>query len=181
MALAVANRYASALVDVVLEPGSGIESKQVVEQLRALDETLAASAELRGVLLNPAVPPPRKRAVVGRLAEMLGVKGVVRNFFLMLIDRRRIDHMSEIRQAFEDMLDERMGLVRADVASASELGAPQREMLRDELSNLTGKQVRCEFEVDPELLGGAVVQIGSTVYDGSVRGRIEELRNKLVE
>ncbi|MCP5113676.1 MAG: ATP synthase F1 subunit delta, partial [bacterium] len=181
MALAVANRYASALVDVVLEEGSGIEPNRVAEQLRALDETLAASAELRGVLLNPAVPPPRKRALVGRLADMLGVAALVRNFFYVLIDRRRIDQMSEIRQAFEDMLDERMGLVRADVTAAAALGEGHRARLRDELSGLTGKQVRCEFTVDEELLGGAVVQIGSTVYDGSVRGRLTALRDRLVE
>ncbi|MCP5116150.1 MAG: ATP synthase F1 subunit delta [bacterium] len=181
MALAIANRYASALVDVVLEEDSAIEPRQVVDQLRAIEDTLAASAELRGVLLNPAVPAPRKRAVVGRLGDMMEVSPVVRNFLSVLISRRRIGHVSQGRQAFEDMLDERMGLVRADVTSAAELGEHQRERLRSELSSLTGKRVRCEFAEDDELLGGAVVQIGSTVYDGSVRGRLEALRKRLVE
>jgi len=181
MATAVANRYARALADLVAEDSGHAEPLRMVEELRAFEEALAAAEELSSVLANPAVPPPRKRAVVARLADMMEFSPLVRNLLYVLIDRRRIGALQEIREAFEEMLDERLGLLRADVISAGELSEEQREKLRNKLSSVVGKQVRCEYVVDADLLGGAVVHLASTVYDGSVRGRLEALRHKLVE
>ena len=181
MALAIANRYARALADVVLDASSGLEPREAVRQLFEFEFLLAQAPELRTILLNPAVPPARKRAVISRLAEPLGASPLIRNFLCVVIDRRRIGVLSEIRQAFEDLLDERLGIVRADVTSPRQLSEEQRSRLREELAKLTGKQVRCEFEVEDNLLGGAVVQMGSTIYDGSLRGQLETLRQRLVE
>ena len=97
----------------------------------------------------------------------------------MVIDHRRIGVIGEIREAFELQLDERLGFVRAEVSSAAPLNAPLSAGLESELSKLTGKRMRLRFDVDPALLGGVVARIGSTVYDGSVRGELRELGKKL--
>lgn len=175
-----ASRYGYALVDVVLTPSSGLDPKAVVRQLEAVEGLMKASDELRHVLMSPAVPASRKRAVIHTLTPELGLTGKVRNFFYVLIDRRRIGQLREIREAFEAGLDERTGFVRADVTSAQPLTDVQRNALTTELNKLTGKSVRMEFSVDPSLVGGVVTRIGSTVYDGSVRGQLESLRRRLV-
>ena len=180
MPLAVAARYARALVEVVVKPGSGLDAQQARAQLRNFEAVVRQSAELRTVLLSPAVQASRKRAVVSRLAESLGVSRPIRNFLCVVIDHRRIAVLEEIREAFEQLLDERTGVVRADVASAQELSEPQRSEIADVLGRLTGKGVRMEFSVDAGLLGGVKARIGSTIYDGSVRGRMKELRRQLV-
>ena len=180
MATVIANRYAQALADLVLEE-PGLEPAGVTAQLRGMEDALAASTDLRNVLANPAVSAQQKRALVARLGQMMAISPLVRNFFFVLIDRRRMGQLREIRERFEELLDERQGLVRAKVSSAREMSQGQRDRLRQELSALAGKQVRCEHVLDDALLGGAVVQVGSTVYDGSVRGRLETLRRKLME
>lgn len=181
MPLAIAKRYAQALADVVLEPSSGVDPHRAIDQLRLVEGFAAESSELRAVLMNPAVSPARKRAVIARLTEPYGLPPVLRNFLYVLIDRRRISSLAEIREAFEGVLDERLGIVRADIASAQELGDRQRAEIGERLTTLTGKQARCEYSVDPSLLGGAVVRIGSTIYDGSLRGQMETLRQRLTE
>jgi F-type H+-transporting ATPase subunit delta len=180
MPFAVATRYAKALVDLVTRPGSGLEVSQAAGQLKAFEQALAESTELRHVLLSPAVPGARKRAVVAKLAGRMGISPLIRNFLYVVIGHRRTQILGEIREAAEALLDERMGVVRADVASAVELAGPQRAALAAALGRATGKRVRMEFSVDPGLLGGVKARIGSTVYDGTVRGQLEGLRRELV-
>ncbi|MGH9628657.1 MAG: ATP synthase F1 subunit delta [Bryobacteraceae bacterium] len=180
MAQAVATRYARALVDSVLDPKSQLEPGQALDELQSLQRMLADSTELRSILLSPAVSGARKRSVVARLAEILPLSRLVRNFMYVLMDRRRIDILDEAAQAFQDILDERLGIVRADVSSAMPLSDSQKSALGEELSRMTGKQVRCEFTRDETLLGGVVARIGSTVYDGSVRTQLDNLRGRLV-
>ena len=181
MATVVANRYARALADLALEDPGKVDPQRMVGELRSFEAALQEAGELSGILSNPAVPPVRKRAVVTRLADMMGFSPLVRNLLYVMIDRRRIAALPEIREAFEGMLDERLGLLRAEITSAGELTSQQREALENKLSGVVGKQVRCEYGVDEGLLGGAVVQLASTVYDGSVKGRLEALGNKLAE
>lgn len=175
----VTSRYARALAEVVLAPGSSVDQQTALDQLRALESLIAESSALRTVLLSPAVPASKKRAIAAKLAGPLGIAKPLRNFLFVLIDRRRIGLLSEIREAFEAMLDERNGVVRADVTSAAGLSDSQRESLQAQLSRLSGKRVRLEFREDPKLLGGVVARIGSTVYDGSVRGELDTLRKRL--
>jgi len=181
MASAVAYRYARALVDVVLAPGSLLKPDDAVAQLRAFDQTLASSAELSTALLTPAIQTSRKHAVVTWVLEKLGGATLVRNFVYVIIDHRRIAIFSDICEAFERTLDERRGVVRAEVVSAAPLGARQSAGLESELSRLTGKRMRLRFDVQPDLLGGVLARIGSTVYDGSVRGQLQQLRRRLTE
>jgi len=181
MSLAVAKQYAQALADLVFAPGSAASAEQVSGELRAVEEITGATAELRTILLSPAVPPARKRTVISRLTEPLGLSPLVRNFLFVLIDRRRIPLLGAIREAFERLVDEREGIMRAQVRSASELHPGQRAKLAEALGKLTGRQVRSEYAVDEELLGGLVLRLGSTVYDGSLRGRLEALGRRLAE
>lgn len=179
MSLAAANRYARALAEVVLAPGSSADAPSVLQQLRAFEGLLAESADLRNVLLSPAVPPARKRAVVSEFGQMLGLAQVVKNFLFVVIDHRRVNLLGTIANAFEEAVDERLGRVRADVRSALPLSDEQRAAVGAQLRQLTGKEVRCEFEVEESLLGGLSARIGSKIYDGSVRGRLDVLRQRL--
>ncbi|MCU1273610.1 MAG: synthase delta subunit [Bryobacterales bacterium] len=175
---AIVSRYASALADVVTGP-SGMDAAQATQQLREFEALLVESAELRNALVSPAVAPARKRAVVGKLADKLGVAKIVRNFLLVLIDHRRLTALAQIIDAFEVQLDARLGFIRAELHSARELDEPQKAALSEELSRLTGKKVRARFAVEPELIGGVLVRIGSTIYDGSVRGQLDTLGRRL--
>jgi F-type H+-transporting ATPase subunit delta len=180
MPQAVATRYAHALVEAVLNPASTLDPKQAAAELDAFQQMVAGDSELRNILLSPAVPAPRKRAVVAKFAEMMPLSRVVRNFFYILIDRRRINLLDEVVEAYKVILDERLGVVRAEVRSARPLNPQQQSALQAELSQISGKQVRCKYAVDEGLLGGVVAKIGSTVYDGSVRAQLNALRLRLV-
>jgi F-type H+-transporting ATPase subunit delta len=176
---AVAKRYADALADVVTESGSTLRADQAVEELRAFDDALRISSELREILSTPAAPVGRKKAVVGRIAEVLELSRVTRNFLFVLIDHRRIQLLADIIQTFELTVDERLGFARAEVTAAMELSERQRASLAKELEQLTGKRIRMRFAIDSGLIGGLVARIGSTVYDGSVRGQLNSLERRL--
>jgi F-type H+-transporting ATPase subunit delta len=181
MAAAVANRYARALVDVVTASTSPVQPEDAVRQVRAVEEMIAGSSELRTALLTPAIPNSRKRAVIGRLLAEMSVSDLIRNFVYVIINHRRIGLLPEISEAFELLMDQRLGFVRAEVTSATALDARRSAGLEAELSRLTGKKMRLRFAVDSSLLGGALARIGSTVYDGSIRGQLQQLRRELVE
>jgi F-type H+-transporting ATPase subunit delta len=181
MAAAVANRYARALVDVVMASASTVKPEDAVRQLRAVEEMIAGSAQLRIALLTPAISNARKRAVVGSLLKEMSTSEVIRNFVFVVINHRRIGMLAEITEAFDLLMDQRLGFVRAEVTSASALDARRSAGLEAELSRLTGKRMRLRFAVDSSLLGGAVARIGSTVYDGSIRGQLQQLRRQLIE
>ena len=171
---AVATRYANALADVV-----NTAAESTLGELRAFESVLASSSELQNALDTPAVAPSRKRAVVGRLADNLKLSRVTRNFLFVLIDHRRIASLADIVQSFETVADERLGFARADVTSARELAEPQRKQIGAHLERLSGKRIRARYSVDDSLIGGVVARIGSTVYDGSVRGQLNSLGKRL--
>jgi F-type H+-transporting ATPase subunit delta len=175
---AVATRYANALADVVTT-GAGAAAEATLGELHAFESVLSSSTELQNALTSPAVPPSRKRAVVGRLADILKLSRVTRNFLFVLIDHRRIASLADIVQSFETVADERLGFARADVTSAREIAEPQRRQLNGQLERLSGKRIRARYSVDDSLIGGVVARIGSTVYDGSVRGQLNSLGKRL--
>lgn len=144
------------------------------------EQTVQSVPELRNVLLSPAVSNSRKRAVIARFAELLPLARLVRNFLYVLIDRRRADLLAEIADAFDTAVDERLGLVRAEITSAVPLDGRQKLELESALSQLAGKRVRCAFSTDDSLIGGVVARIGSTVYDGSVRTQLQSMQQLLM-
>ncbi len=177
----VAARYAKALGDVVAAHST--DASTVAAQLRAVNAIVVGSAELRNALASPAVAPSKKRAVMSRLIDLqTDLKGIlphVRNFLFVVIDHRRITELGSMIEAFEALVDEKLGFVRADVTSAHDLTAEQKSALESQLSRLAGKKAKLRFATDPALVAGVVARVGSTVYDGSVRGQLERLQVKL--
>src|SRR3954467_7280433 len=151
---AVAARYANALADVVTAGASTLSPQQAVAELRAFEATLRGSVELQNALITPAVAGSRKKAVVGRIADLLKLSQVSRNFLFVLVDRRRIASLSSIIQDFEAVVDARLGYAQAEVSSARELSDSQRNALTSQLERLTGKRIRMRLKVDQSLIGG---------------------------
>ena len=176
---AVATRYANALADVVTGPTSPLTPDAALNELRAFEGAMKESHDLAQALATPAVPASRKKAIIGRLADLLGLSKITRNFLFVLTDHRRTDSLQQIIVAFEAAMDERSGVVPAEIAAASEMTAAQRAELQAELEKITGKRVRMSFAVDHSLIGGVVAKVGSTVYDGSMRGALHSLEQRL--
>ena len=176
---AVVNRYANALADVILSAGSDVKAPEAIGQLRAFDAAVQGSPDLSKVLASPAIPVARKRAIIKDIAQRLELARTVRNFVLVLSDHRRAAALAQMVDAFELLLDERLGFVRAEVKSAFDLNPGQQHELSGELSKLAGAPVRMRFVVDPDLIGGVTAKIASRVYDGSVRGQLTEMRKRL--
>lgn len=171
----VGTRYAKALLDVI----GAQDQQKILGELRAARDLVAASPDLHTALLSPAVSPSRKRAVMARLMEPMGVSKAVRNFLFVIIDHRRIQSLPSIVEAFDVLLDERLGFVRANVNSAHDLSDAQKASLEAQLSRLSGKKAKIAYATDASLIGGTVARVGGKVYDGSVRGQLERLRLKL--
>ncbi|MEO5922685.1 MAG: ATP synthase F1 subunit delta [Bryobacteraceae bacterium] len=173
----VATRYGRALADVVVT--ANIDGAVVLSALRQVEDVIEGSAELRAALLSPAVSPVRKRAVVQRILQPLGLPDKVTNFVNVLIDHRRVKDLKHIVDAFEQLLDERLGYIGAVVRSAKELTGAQQASIETQVSRVSGKKAKVKFITDSSMIGGVVARVGSTVYDGSVRGQLERLRTKL--
>jgi F-type H+-transporting ATPase subunit delta len=173
----VESRYARALVDVVMQ--YNINGAEVLANLREVEQLINNSPELRTVLSSPAVAPSRKEAVMRKLLAPLWLHNQVRNFVYVVIGHRRASEFSSIVDAYEQLLDERLGYVAADIRSAVELNDPQRQAIEQQVTRLSGKKAKLKFSTDPALIGGVVARVGATVYDGSVRGQLERLRTKL--
>ena len=176
----VVGAYARAFADVVMTPKNQLDPALALQELRSLEALLKESDPLRRVLENPSIPGDRKRAVLDAIAQRLGAARQVRNFVAVLIDHQRLPLFSEILKQVEQELDDRQGFAEAQVSSARPLSGPEKQMLEAEIAKLTGKKVRARYEQDATLLGGAVVQVGSTIYDGSVKGQLEKIREQLV-
>ena len=173
---ALAQRYASALADVALSEKT---ADTVKNELAAFVDLVGDSADLRNFLASPAVPRNPKQAVVEKIVARLGASRTLRNFLFVLVENRRTQLLPEIQQAYERELQTRLGIAQASVVSARELSAAERAELEKALGKITGKRVQAMYGDDPSLIGGAVVWVGSTVYDGSVRTQLERLRARL--
>ena len=176
---AVTARYARAFADVIFE--QKLDAQKIEGEVRALEAAIDESPALRHTWDNPAVPSPSKYKVLDAIIAKLGGSRVTRNFFALLIERRRIAALKEIRQQFEAEINERLGIADADVISVRTLGADEKRALESQIAKITGKKIRASYSTDQAVLGGSVVKVGSTVYDGSVRGQLERLRQQLIE
>jgi F-type H+-transporting ATPase subunit delta len=177
----VVGTYARAFADVAMTKSNQLDPARMLEELHGIEALLKESDPLRRVLENPSIPGNGKRAVLDAITQRLGTTRQVRNFVAVLIDHRRLPLFSEILKQLEQELNERQGFAEAQVSSARPLGDPEKRMLETEIAKMTGKKVRAVYEQDASLLGGAVVQLGSTIYDGSVKGQLERIREQLVE
>jgi len=140
---------------------------------------LAGSADLRRVWENPAVPAEQKRHLLDAIVKEQGIDKPVRNLVAVLIDHRRVQFLPRIVQQLGKELDARMGFAEAQISSARELADPEKRELEAQIGRVTGKKVRAQYGLDASLLGGAVVRVGSTIYDGSVKGQLEKIKEAI--
>ncbi|HET9803497.1 MAG TPA: ATP synthase F1 subunit delta [Candidatus Acidoferrum sp.] len=166
-------QYANALADVALQQDA---AEPVTKQLNDFANAYAESAELRNFLASPAVTTKEKHAVTEKLSARLGASKILRNFLFLVIDHRRTLMIPELAEAFQAVIRERQGVAEAEVTSATEMSAAQKKSLGQSLEKKTGKKIEAKYSVDAKLLGGVVVRIGDTVYDGSLRHRLNEMR-----
>jgi F-type H+-transporting ATPase subunit delta len=169
-------QYATALADIVLEQGASEPAKN---QLADFGAAYAESAELRNFLATPAVTREAKHGVIEKLVARLGASKIIRNFLFVIVDNQRIQLLPEIVNSFEQVLRQRQGVAEAAVASAVGLNDGQRTALVRTLERLTGKKIQAKYSLEPGLLGGAVVRIGDTIYDGSLSNQLNQLRARL--
>lgn len=172
----VARRYATALADVVIQRG---EAHEVQNELKTWEQTLQANANLREVFANPTVALDKKRAVLAKLIDITKPRPATANFLKVLLQNQRLTDLPEINSKFAQIMDERAGMVAARVTTARSVPADAQGRLQEMLATLTGKKVRIDFATDPEIIGGLVTRIGSTVYDGSVRSQLQQIKEKM--
>jgi F-type H+-transporting ATPase subunit delta len=168
--------YAGALADVALASG---RAETLRQEVQSFAELAAGSADLRNFLVSPAIPREGKQQLLEGLVTRMGASQELRNFLFVLVDHHRTGLLAEIAREFESTLLERLGVAEASVTSARELSAPQKQKLGGTLESMTGKKIEARYAVDPTLVGGLVVRIGSTVYDGSVRAQLDRLAARL--
>ncbi len=152
-----------------------------LEQLQRFAALLKEQPEARIFLENPTMAGERRNRMLKEISDALSFERRVTNFINILAERNRLPAVDEIIQEYQRLLDEKMGIVRARVTSAGTLDPSQQRELADKLEQVTGKQVRMEVAVDPSLIGGVIAQVGSTVYDGSVRQQLQAFKSRLVE
>ncbi len=175
---AAAFRYAKALFQLAKAEG---RTDAIRAELRQLAQLLQTHEGLRRVVLEPLYPVSERRAVLEEVMEKLGASVLLRHFTLFLVDQRRLLEFDAIDAAYEDLADADAGLTKARVHTASPLSEEQRSRLQRALSRQAGTEVELEIHVDPTLIGGAVAKVGDTVYDGSLRSLLQQLRSVLVK
>ncbi len=173
----VASTYSRAFADVVLD--DHLDADRSVAELRAIAGLLAESTELRRIWENPAVPADQKRRLLQVIAQRDAISKQVRNLVAVLIDHRRTHFLESIIAQLEKELDARRGFADAEITSARLFPEDERRALEAQIGKLTGKKVRARYVQDASLLGGAVVRLGSTIYDGSVRGQLERIKGAI--
>ena len=176
---AIDYRYAHALAEVVAS--QKLDTKATEQQLADFLATMESSAELREVLENPSIPEPQKLRLLDAIAARSGMSKQVRNFLALLAHHERLHELREMIADFAGLVDEQSHIAEAEITSAHPLDESSRELLEQQISKLSGGlQVRSTYREDASLLGGAVVRIGSTVYDGSVRAQLRQLKQRMV-
>jgi F-type H+-transporting ATPase subunit delta len=173
---AIAQRYAAALADVAFEHK---DAEKIRQDLADFVQVFAAAADLRNLLSNPSVSADAKKSVAAKIADKMDTHTEVRNFVFLLIDHGRAPIVDDIQKAFESEMNRRAGIADALIVSAHELAATEKSQLIQALERVTGKKVQAHYELDPKLIGGTTVRIGSTIYDASVRERLNRLRAEL--
>ena len=173
----VARRYALALADVVVKSG---ETEAVKNELQTWEAMINANGDLQTAFRNPAISQADKEKVLEGLIGKTKPAKTTANFLRVLLRNSRLTEISEINRKFASVLEERGGIVSANITSARELSETQKTEMRLSLQKLTGKQINLEFKTDESLIGGIVTRLGSTVYDGSVKTQLQELKQQLV-
>jgi len=174
-----ATRYARALLDVGVKENADLE--QVEQELAQFVDLFKQNPLLEKVLLNPAVPVPRKRAAVAELVARAKPAGIVGKLLTLLADRDRLVLLPDLVASYRERLLDYRKIVRAEVTTAAPLGGDRAKALESSLARVTGRSVVLDTRVDASIIGGVVARVGSTVYDGSVTRQLEKIKERLVE
>ena len=174
---ALSLRYARAFSQVAMSMHLDTDAAQA--QLRDFADTLAQSRPLREVMLNPSIPMPQKLKVLDAIAGRLGMVREVRNFVAVIIGHQRLEELNEILREYTVLADQQSGMAEAEIVTARPLDEQDRVELEQQVARLAGSRVRTTYSINPSLLGGAVVKIGSTVHDGSLRAQLDQLKQTL--
>jgi len=172
----VARRYAAALADVVVAQN---EAREVQEELATWELMMTQNQELLEVFRNPTVPYDQKRRVLTTLIARTKARPTTANFLQVLLQNNRLVELPGVNSRFAQELDNRSGVVSAHVTTARTIPEDARQSLQSRLTDMTGRRVRLEFSEDEELIGGVVTRVGSTVFDGSVRGQLQQIKEQL--
>ena len=174
---AFVSRYASAFLDVVTS--AKLDTAAIDAQWNDFLATWEGSPELRDFFSNPSAAAIQKVAILDKLNAKVGMVKELRNLIAVLINNNRVAAVAEVAAAYRQLLKAQQGIRPAEIVTSRELGAEEREALLAEVAKLAGGKVDAKFKQDPAILGGTVVRVGSTVYDGSLRGRLDRLREEL--
>lgn len=165
------------MADVVVD--RQLDAARISSELESIGTILDESTELRTVWDSPSVASDQKVSLLDAIARKLSISREVRNFVAVLISNRRIHAYGEIAKNTIDQINERLGIADAEIVSVRELAAQERRRLEDQVAEVTGKRLRVRYALDPKLIGGVVVKVGSTIYDGSVRGQLHRMKGQL--
>ncbi|MFZ0393159.1 MAG: ATP synthase F1 subunit delta [Terracidiphilus sp.] len=169
--------YARAFADVAA--AAKLDSAAIDRQLNDFLATWDGSKELREVFENPAIATEQKVSILDKMNAKLGMQSELRNLIAILIRNDRIAHVHQVAAAYRAELEQRQGVREAEILTARELPEQERAALLASVGKLAGGKVKASFTLDKSILGGTIVRIGSTVYDGSLKGRLERLREEL--
>ena len=168
----VARRYAVALADVAISRG---EERKVLSELEAWASMIDANPQLEEIFSNPTIPYDQKKRVLQDLISRSRVIETTSSFLQVLLKNQRLAELSAVVERYASLLDERAGVVAAQVTTARPVPEEQKKALRDALTQLTGTTVRLDFTTDEKIIGGMVARIGSTIFDGSVESQLQRL------
>jgi|YNPBryulayer2012_1023412.scaffolds.fasta_scaffold01128_3 F-type H+-transporting ATPase subunit delta len=170
----LANRYARALADV-----AGNDFPTVAAEVKAFHKLVTTHDELEEVFANPTIPLVQKEGLLRALCERLRLHPVTANFLGVVLRNQRMSRLGDIQTALELLMDERRGIVPVEVTTAVPLGLSERRLLERRLKEVVGREIRLTYKESPDLIGGLVVRVGSTYYDGSIQTQLAELRERL--
>jgi len=175
---AIGNRYAKALLDVALEHNT---AEQAGQELEGLKDWLDENQNVRAFFSLITVEKQAKKNVMLELLPHLGLSTFVSNLVKLLAENGRLHQIGEVVEAYRGVYRESQGIIGVDVATAADLDDSERDQIRQAIASGTGKQVILEESVDPEIIGGLRYRIGSTLYDGSVKSQLSQLKRSLIK
>ena len=174
----IANRYARALADVATEKR---ESAEVAGELAAFAQMVEGHAQLRDVFASPVIATDRKRAVLNELLVRTKLRQTSQNFLQLLVANNRLHQLAAMTTALNKELDARSNIVAAEITTARAISTDEQKLLHDKLKQATGKDVRLQFTVDADIIGGVVARIGSKIYDGSIKDQLAQMKQRLMQ
>ena len=172
----ISRRYARALFSLAQEEGG---HERIGEELESVAQTIRSSGEARTLVESPGYTPAQRHALVDVLVQNLSLSPLVDSFLRLLVDRHRLAEIAAIARSYGEMLDEKVGRVRATVISAKPLTDEELRRVRDALSAATRRTIVLDSRSDPKIVGGLVAQVGPKLWDGSIRTQLERMRREL--